>query len=257
MALQSILPFDIPRDSNWLSSSSCGDDDPTVPSVPAAQITYARHPRAKRYVIRVVAHGDDTQVRVTIPRWGSKREAARFVDAQRAWIDRRLSAGLRDADLPDLLVIDGGRGQLSVARAVCEEKGVSDLEVVGLAKSRPLRDLRAREVQHSGERVFIPGRVNPVVLPRNSNALFLLQRVRDEAHRFAIEYHRKLRDRARLKSPLEDVPGIGAARKRGLLRRFGSLAALREASIEQLAAVPGIGRALATAIQEHLAACRP
>ena len=100
MALQSILPFDIPQDPNWHPSPPCGDADllggynaPSVdPSVPAVQITYARHPRAKRYVIRIVDDGGDGQVRVTIPRWGSKREAARFVDAQRRWIDARLSA---------------------------------------------------------------------------------------------------------------------------------------------------------------------
>jgi excinuclease ABC subunit C len=190
--------------------------------------------RYRRYRVRSVTGTDD---------FASLREV----------LERRLAAGRRDDDLPDLLVIDGGRGQLAVARAVFAEQGVADLDVIGLAKARTARDPRAAEVRHSEERVFLPGRTNPVVLPRNSNALFLLQRVRDEAHRFAIEYHRKLRDRARLRSPLEDVPGVGAARKRGLLRRFGSLAAVRKASVEELSGVPGIGRALAVTIKERLA----
>ena len=189
--------------------------------------------RYRRYRIRTVEGTDD---------FGSLREM----------LMRRLSAGLKRDDLPDLLVIDGGRGQLAVAMAVCEELGIDDLDVVGLAKSRAMRDARSAEVARSEERVFLPGRTNPVVLARNSNALFLLQQVRDEAHRFAITYHKKLRDRARLRSPLDDVPGVGPARRRALLAHFGSLSRLREASVEAIAAVGGIGDTLARSLKEAL-----
>ncbi len=189
--------------------------------------------RYRRYRIRTVEGTDD---------FGSLREM----------LMRRLSAGLKRDDLPDLLVIDGGRGQLAVAMAVCDELGIDDLDVVGLAKSRAMRDARSAEVARSEERVFLPGRTNPVVLARNSNALFLLQQVRDEAHRFAITYHKKLRDRARLRSPLDDIPGVGPARRRALLAHFGSLARLREASVEAIAAVGGIGETLARTLKEAL-----
>jgi len=100
------------------------------------------------------------------------------------------------------------------------------------------------------ERLFVPGRKNPVVLRTNSTALFLLQRARDEAHRFANTYHRRLRDRARLHSPLDDVPGVGPRRRRELLRHFGSLRRLRSATVEEVAAVPGVSLELAARIKE-------
>ena len=100
--------------------------------------------------------------------------------------------------------------------------------------------------------MFLPGRKNPVVLARNSSALFLLQRVRDEAHRFAITYHQKLRDRARLVSPLQAIAGIGEERRRALLRHFGSLARVRAAPVEEIERLPGFGRALAERIKEAL-----
>lgn len=190
--------------------------------------------RFRRYRIRTVEGTDD---------FGSLREM----------LTRRLSAGLRRDDLPDLLVIDGGRGQLAVAMDVCRELGVDGLDVVGLAKARAIRDVRSSEVTHTEERVFLPGRVNPVVLARNSNALFLLQQVRDEAHRFAITYHKKLRDRARLRSPLDEIPGVGATRRKALLKHFGSLTRVRAASVDEVAAVPGIGLALAESIKGALA----
>ena len=102
------------------------------------------------------------------------------------------------------------------------------------------------------ERLFVPNRKNPIVLRTNSSALFLLQRARDEAHRFANAYQRKLRDRARLRSPLDDVPGIGPRRRRELLRHFGSVKRLRAATMEELLAVPGISTEMATRIKENL-----
>ncbi|HZP41440.1 MAG TPA: excinuclease ABC subunit UvrC, partial [Candidatus Binatia bacterium] len=133
---------------------------------------------------------------------------------------RRFRDAREKGGVPDLLVIDGGLGQLGAAVATLHDLGIDDLEVVGLAKERVERDATAAELRRRPERVFLPGRKNPVVLKPNSTALFLLQRVRDEAHRFANSYHRKLRGRARLASPLDGVAGIGPRRRRALLRRF-------------------------------------
>ncbi len=140
--------------------------------------------------------------------------------------------------MPDLVIIDGGKGQVSAARAVLDELGLHDLPMAGLAKER--------------EELFLPGRSEPIVLPTTSGALYMLQRLRDEAHRFAITYHRQLRAQAATKSALDDLVGVGPARKRALLRVFGSSRALRNASVEEMAAVPGIGPALAERIREHL-----
>jgi excinuclease ABC subunit C len=155
-------------------------------------------------------------------------------------------------DAPDLLVIDGGLGQLAAASAVLAELGIADVEVIGLAKERVERDATASELVRRPERVFLPGRKNPVILKANSSALFLLQRVRDEAHRFANTYHQKLRARARLASPLDAIPGIGPRRRRALLRRFGSIRRVGEASTEELATVPGITLSLAAQIKAQL-----
>jgi len=166
---------------------------------------------------------------------------------------RRFRDARERGGLPDLLVIDGGLGQLGAARAVFAELGLTDLEVVGLAKERVERDPTASELRRRPERVFLPGRKNPVVLKPNSSALFLLQRVRDEAHRFVNLYHRKLRARARLRSRLDAIAGVGPRRRRALLRRFGSLRRIGEASAEELAAIPGITLTLAAQIKEELA----
>ena len=140
--------------------------------------------------------------------------------------------------MPDLVIIDGGKGQVSAARQVLDELGLHDLPMAGLAKER--------------EELFTPGRSEPIVLPATSQALYLLQRLRDEAHRFAITYHRQLRGKAATRSVLDDLPGVGPARKRALLRVFGSGRALKRASTEEMAAVPGIGPELAARIREHL-----
>ncbi len=137
--------------------------------------------------------------------------------------------------LPDLVVIDGGKGQLSAAKEVLDELGYHDLAVVGLAKER--------------EEIFLPDRKEPVLLPTTSPALYLMQRLRDEAHRFAITYHRSLRARAATHSAFDDLPGVGPKRRAALLRVFGSAKRVREAPVEQVAAVPGIGPALAARIK--------
>lgn len=139
--------------------------------------------------------------------------------------------------LPDLLLIDGGKGQLSAARQALDELGL-DVPIAALAKER--------------EELFVPGRSEPIVLPRESQALFLVQRIRDEAHRFALTFHRTRRTRTVLHSVLDEIPGIGPRRRRELLRRFGSVEGIRRASIEELAAVPGISRALAERIKTEL-----
>jgi excinuclease ABC subunit C len=140
--------------------------------------------------------------------------------------------------LPDLVIIDGGKGQVSAAREVLDGLGLHDLPLAGLAKER--------------EELFLPGRSEPIVLPATSGALYLLQRLRDEAHRFAITYHRQLRAKRATKSALDDLAGVGPARKRALLRVFGSSRGLRQATLEEIAAVPGIGPGLASRIREHL-----
>jgi excinuclease ABC subunit C len=138
---------------------------------------------------------------------------------------------------PALIVVDGGRGQLGVASKVLAEAGL-DIPVVGLAKRL--------------EEVYVPGQPDPLHIPRSSEALFVLQHLRDEAHRFAVTYHRTKRTRRALASPLDEVPGIGPARKRALLRRFGSLARLRQATVEDMQGVAGIGPEMARTIHEHL-----
>jgi len=167
-------------------------------------------------------------------------------------LTRRFRRAREKGDYPDLLVVDGGKGQLNVAVQVLREFEIDVVDVVGLAKSRVARAARDAQVERSEERVFLPGRMNPVILRRNSNALFVLQRIRDEAHRFAITYHRALRGREGLRSVLDDIPGVGAKRRKQLLKSFGSLKRVRQATIDELAAVPGIAMHLAEAIHRAL-----
>ncbi|MBI3000181.1 MAG: excinuclease ABC subunit UvrC [Deltaproteobacteria bacterium] len=167
-------------------------------------------------------------------------------------LKRRFSRGLGEGDLPDLVVVDGGKGQLGMALAAMRDLGVKDVDVAALAKMRVQRSARSPEIQRSEERVFLPGQSNPVILKRNSNALFLLQRVRDEAHRFAITYHKQLRTRQTLYSALDRIPGIGGARKRALLRAFGSIKRIEEASLEELLKVPSMNEKIAREILQSL-----
>jgi len=160
-------------------------------------------------------------------------------------LKRRFSRGKAEADLPDLIVVDGGKGQLAMALAAMSEVGIDGVEAVGLAKMRVQAAARSAEIERSEERVFLPGQSNPVILKRNSNALFLLQRVRDEAHRFAITHHRKLRSKHTLASALDGVPGIGGVRKRALLRAFGSIKRIAQASSAELLQVPSMNERLA------------
>ncbi|WP_242345122.1 excinuclease ABC subunit UvrC [Anaeromyxobacter terrae] len=213
-------------------------------------------------------------------------------------VSRRLKRGIGEGAFPDLLVIDGGKGQLNAALAAAKDLGVPTkpspgnegapfIELVGLAKSRLLdgpalgttRVIARRgrggrgaaaladaaeaqergfvsELARSPERVFLPARKDPVVLRQNSAELFLLARLRDEAHRFAITFHRKLRRERNFQSVLEEIPGIGEGRKRALLRHFGSLKRVKEAALAEIAEVDGFGPKQARAVHEffHAAA---
>ena len=139
---------------------------------------------------------------------------------------------------PNLFVVDGGAPQVNAAARVLDELGVTDVAVIGLAKRL--------------EEVWVPGEIDPVILPRSSEGLYLLQRVRDEAHRFAISYHRSKRSKRMTASALDSVRGLGEARRKALVTHFGSLARIRQASVEEITAVPGIGAATAAAVLEAL-----
>lgn len=144
---------------------------------------------------------------------------------------------------PQLVVVDGGQPQVAAAQRALRELGVDDVAVVGLAKRL--------------EEVWLPDSDDPVILPRSSEGLYMLQRVRDEAHRFAIAYQRKKRAKSMKAGPLDDVPGLGESRRRALLRHFGSVKRLRAATIDQICEVPGIGRKTAENIAATLAQAAP
>ncbi len=200
-------------------------------------------------------------------------------------------------NLPDLIMVDGGKGQLGVALAVLKDCGIEGVDVIGLAKERgglrpdasgvavdlnrssgqkqnasednpvvyrlsagggetggaPAGRSRRTDTPGTGEdRVFLPGRKDPVYLSRWPAALFLLQRVRDEAHRFAVTYHRKIKEKEDLRSLLDAIPGIGPARKKALLVFFGDVKRIRAATAEELRQVAGIGEETARLIREFL-----
>jgi excinuclease ABC subunit C len=144
---------------------------------------------------------------------------------------------------PQLVVVDGGAPQVAAAAAAMRKLGVDDVALCGLAKRL--------------EEVWLPGRAAPVILPRTSESLYLLQRVRDEAHRFAITYHRQKRSRSMAQSALDGVPGLGELRRKAILRTFGSVKRLRAASVEEIAQVPGVGRRTAEAVHAALAETTP
>jgi excinuclease ABC subunit C len=148
---------------------------------------------------------------------------------------RRLERGLREENLPDFILVDGGKGQLSAVTPVLADLGLEErVEVAGIAKDRVLPDPRSARVSRKGERFFRPGDSEARVLPEGSPALFMLEKLRNEAHRFAITHHRKLRSQAALSSSLEEIPGVGPKRRQALLKHFGSVAAIRRADIGEL-----------------------
>ncbi len=190
-------------------------------------------PAYRRFKIRGVQGADDYAMMREMLRRRFGRLARRAQgEAGEAANDRGWSA------MPNLVLIDGGKGHLNAALEVLLELGLANLPLASIAK---------RE-----EEVFIPEMAEPIVLPRASQGLYLLQRMRDEAHRFAITYHRKVRSQRGVRSALDEVPGIGPRRKKALIRKFGSVQAVREAPVEELAAVVGMTRSLAERVKAAL-----
>jgi excinuclease ABC subunit C len=188
----------------------------------------------RRYKIKTVEGADD---------YASLTEVLR----------RRLTRGQMEGDLPQMILIDGGKGQLGVLEQIIGELGLTPkIGIAGIAKSRIIANVRGKVVEKSEERFFIPGRKNPISLRSGSPALYMLERLRDETHRFAITYHRKLRSKATLRSSLEDIAGVGPARRKALLKHFGSLKQIRAASLEELTAMPGLPLNLAQQIYTSL-----
>lgn len=184
--------------------------------------------RYRRFSIKSVAGQDD---------FASMREV----------LMRRYTRAIEENDLPDFVLIDGGKGQLGMATAVFKDLGIEDLPHAGIAKSRA-QDAGDR----SPERFFLPGRMNPIILPQAGPVVQLAARIRDEAHRFAITYHRKKRGKSALQNVLQSIPGVGPGRARALLRGLGSATRVRAATPEEIAALPGISADLARTIHARL-----
>jgi len=186
----------------------------------------SRRDAYRRFKIQAGGHPDDYAMMAEVLR-------RRFRRGLKEISDPTVSRG-KFSEMPDLVIVDGGKGQLNVARSVCSELDLEGIELLGLAKRH--------------EEVFRPGRPMPVLLPRDGEALLLLRQIRDEAHRFAITYHRNLRRKRTLSSALDEIGGIGPKRRSALLRRFGSLKGLSAASVDEIALVPGVSRNLAAKI---------
>lgn len=165
--------------------------------------------------------------------------------AMREVLLRRYKRAKEENDLPDLVIVDGGKGQLNIAIQVFEELNVTGVDLIGLAKEKGRHDKGMTE-----ERVFLPGRGDPIVLKKTSSILFLLQKIRDEAHRVAITFHRKRRSSQMIKSVLEDVPGVGPAKRKALLKHFGSVKQIETATAAELKQVKGISQANIGSLQE-------
>jgi excinuclease ABC subunit C len=177
----------------------------------------------RRFRIKTVVGADDyAMIQETL-----RRRFKRGMSGEGTW-----------AIIPDLVLIDGGRGQLNAALAVRQALGLDSIPMASLAKEN--------------EEVFVPGEVKPVYMPKDSPALHMLQRARDEAHRFAISYHQKLRRQEVVTSALDEIPGIGPRRKKTLLQKFGSIQAIKEASLEEINQTEGITLALAQRVKECL-----
>jgi excinuclease ABC subunit C len=195
----------------------------------------------KRFKIKTVAGNDDFASMQEVLRRRFKRALTgqlRQDGEEGTWQESEDDSQVPWAYIPDLVIVDGGKGQLSAAVEVMNELELSEIPIVGLAKQQ--------------EEIFLKDRPDSVLLPRGSQALFLVQRVRDEAHRFAVTYHRKLRGKSGVRSQLDDVSGVGPARKRALIRQFGSVKGIRRASVDELAAVPGMTRKTAESLKQSL-----
>ena len=194
----------------------------------------------RRFRIKTVEGVDDFEsMREVIRRRFKRLAASRATEAnQPRNSDTKKDGGESWGVVPDLVLIDGGKGQLSAALEVFLELGIDDVPLASLAKEN--------------EELFVPHTPEPIVLPRNSQALYLVQRIRDEAHRFAITYHRNLRSKSSVRSAIDMVTGIGPKRKRTLMRRFGTLKGIKEAPVDEIAAIPGITRSLALRLKQTL-----
>ena len=188
----------------------------------------------RRFKIRGVAGQDDFAMMAEVIR----RRFQRYLDEAAAPTVDADGTPRKFAYPPNLVLIDGGKGQLSAALGALTELGISGVAVAALAKRL--------------EEVFLPAQSDPVVLPRGSEALYLLQRIRDEAHRFAVAYHRTVRGKEMTASVFDEIPGVGPARRQALLDRFGSLKAVRSATVDDLARTDGISEKLARTIYDHL-----
>ncbi|CAB4847543.1 unannotated protein [freshwater metagenome] len=213
----------------------------------------ARKSEYRRFAIRGAAGDGVSDDARSIAEVVSRRFARHLEDQQRVaeaegheatpGIDPTTGRPRRFAYPPQLFVVDGGQPQVDAAQAALSELGITDVTIVGLAKRL--------------EEVWLPGDPDPVILPRSSEGLYLLQRLRDEAHRFAISYQRQKRGKRMLDSLLDDVPGLGDARRKALLQQFGSLKKLRAAGVEEIATVPGIGPTIAQSVIDTLMATAP
>ena len=200
----------------------------------------ARKSEYRRFAIRGVEGQDDVRsINEVIYRRFRRYLEERIETGELESIDETTGKPKKFAYPPQLVVVDGGPPQVAAAAAAMRKLGVTDVALCGLAKRL--------------EEVWLPDRADPVILPRTSEALYLLQRVRDEAHRFAITYHRQKRSRTMTQSALDDIPGLGELRRKALLRAFGSVKRLRAASVEEIAAVPGFGRRTAQTVHAALA----
>ena len=236
-----------PRRIECFDNSNIQGEDPV-----AAMVVFVdgkpKRAAYRRYRVKTVVGADD---------FASMREILTRRFRRALGIDAEGNPLGADEDgvgvFPDLLVVDGGKGQLNAARAVLADLGLHDQPAIGLSKPRTERRRGDRE---AFDKIVLPDIKDPLRLPPNSPALNLLQALRDESHRTAIGYHRKVRRRRKLGSALDGLPGVGEARRKALLRHFGGVAALRSATAEQIAEVPGFGPALAARVFEALASER-
>ena len=192
----------------------------------------------RRFIIDTTEGWDDTRAMHQV----ITRRLKRMLDDREVDLSQVSESGGRISKFayaPALIVVDGGKPQVSAAQRALSELGITDIALCGLAKRL--------------EEVWLPNNSDPLILPRNSEGLYLLQRVRDEAHRFAITFHRSRRSKVMLESLLDQVPGLGSSRRAALLDRFGSVSAIRKAELADLAATPGIGEKLALTISQSLA----
>ncbi len=210
----------------------------------------ARKSEYRRFVIRgVEGQNDVASMHEVITRRFRRlldeqaRSAEVATDSGPMLVDPETGRPRKFAYAPGLVVVDGGPPQVAAAQQALDELGIVDIPVVGLAKRL--------------EEVWVPGQEDPVILARTSEGLYLLQRVRDEAHRFAITHHRSRRSKTMVESLLDDVPGLGEVRRKTLLKHFGSLKKLRLATVDEIAMVPGIGQRTATAIKDAVAQASP